>query len=203
MKIGRLKSSSARSELLNALLVLQNGLYESVDTEKGYSFYRGMIFSDKLDDDIIHLNLLGADSEGRFRVVTLNYYWSKDALAKPVDRGIVNEEIVCRVIRLFVESLSSFSVSLSTVYFDFNSNFDIGAVKCFLYEDLNEVGSNVLMVEADPGMVDTYMLRDAFYQCRGTMLCGKFSRVYSVLHNLDPTNETQRNWLEGMGVRLA
>ena len=203
MRIGILKKGSGKSAVINALGALQKSIAENTDERLGYSFYRGRIYSDRVDESIVHLNLLGADISGRYRVISLKYDSDKNMLVQPVDRGVINEDLISKAVGTFLDSLSALSSPLSQIIFDFNDKYDVDGAKCFLYEDLDEAGSSVMMVETDPYMADTYMLKDAAKKCEGTVLCDKFGEIYHTLYNLDVNNEEQVAFLGKRGIRVV
>lgn len=201
MRIGVLKKGSGKSVVINALGALQNTIAENTDVKLGYSFYRGRIYSGR--DDVVHLDLLGADIDGRYRVISLRYDVETGDFLQPVDRGIVNLGVIGKAIVNFLDSLEAVSTVFSQIVFDFNSKYDVDGSKCFIYEDLNEPGSCVMMVETDPYMVDTYMLKDAADRCEGTVLCEKFGYIHHILYNLDTKNAAQVSFLKKRGIRVV
>lgn len=196
MKIGTLRSGSTKSMLMNGLIKFTKCLAENVDEKLGYSYYRGILYS---YDDTIHISLLGADIEGRFRIVKLAFNGTK---CISCSKGIINEGKIALELDSLLSVIEKLPTSISKIYFDFNEKVDIDYSQCYTYEDLDEVGSNVLLIETDKSMVDTYMLKTVSDRCVNTLLCDSWSEVYSKLSNFSGSAE-EIDWFRKRGVRLA
>lgn len=196
MKIGTLKVGKTKSLLVNSFFNFTKCLSENVDEKHGYSFYRGVIYS--YNDDI-HIALLGADIGGRFRVIQIAYDGTK--FTQKV-KGLINEDKICRSIDELLSVIEKMPTPISKVYFDFNEKVDPTYSNCYMYEDLEEVGSNVILIETDKTMVDTYMLKSAVGMCSGTLLCESYKEVYSRLSLFNNTND-EIEWFKRRGVRVG
>lgn len=193
MKIGTLGVSLAKSLLVSSFFNFTKCLSENVDERLGYSFYRGVIYS--YNDDI-HIALLGADIKGRFRIIQIAYDGTK--FIQHV-KGIINEDKICHCIDELLSVIEKMPTPISKIYFDFNEKVDVTYSSCFMYEDLEEEGSNVILIETDKTMVDTYMLKSAADMCSGTLLCESWKDVYTRLSVFNNTVE-EINWFKKRGV---
>lgn len=196
MKIGTLKVGKTKSLLVNSFFNFTKCLSENVDERLGYSFYRGVIYS--YNDDI-HIALLGADIGGRFRVIQIAYDGTK--FIQKV-KGLINEDKICRSIDELLSVIEKMPTPISKIYFDFNEKVDPTYSNCYMYEDLEEVGSNVILIETDKTMVDMYMLKSASGMCSGTLLCESYKEVYmrlSAFKNMPDEIE----WFKRRGVKVG
>lgn len=196
LQIGTMTGSS-KSIMVNAVDKLAKVISDSTDSKKGYAFYRGVVYS--YDDDI-HISLLGSNINGVSSIVKLAF--DCDGNTKGAVKGFADLSAVGKGINALLDTLDRLKgITISKIYFDFNDNTDVGASKCFLYEDADEEGSKVVMVETDPQMANNFMLSSMFNICKGSVLSDCFSDVYQRLHNYQGKAD-EKVWLNSRGITV-
>ena len=196
MKVATLNNGKGKSALINEFLRFTKCLTENVDERTGLTYYRGVIYS--YDSDV-HCCLLGSDMNGGFRVIDIVY--DGNTISKKI-KGVVNYPEICKAYESLLSIIDKIPTPLSKIYFDFNESSDVNFTNCFMFEDLDESGSSVMLIETDKAQVDTYMLRPCFPMCRGTLLCESFSNTYRELMDFAGTEE-ELVWFKERGVRVV
>lgn len=188
-------SGSTKSLMVNALDKLAKTIQNSADAKKGFAFYRGVIYS--YDDDT-HISLLGSNIDGVSLIVKLAF--GDDGKAKGDVKGFTDLSAISIEVGNMLDALDRVNgLTVSKIYFDFNENTDVGTSKCFLYTDLEEEGSKVVMIETDPQMVNNFMLSSMFNICKGSLLSDCFSDVYNRLHNYKGS-ANEKAWFKSRGI---
>jgi hypothetical protein len=190
-------TGSTKSMMVNALDKLAKSIQNSTDSKKGFAFYRGVVYS--YDDDT-HISLLGSNIDGVSSIVKLAF--GEDGSVKGDVNGFVDLSVVREGVDNLLDVLSRVNgLTVSKIYFDFNENTDVGTSKCFLYADIEEEGSKVVMIETDPQMVNNFMLSSMFNICKGSLLSDCFSDVYNRLHNYKGS-ASEKAWFKSRGVLI-
>lgn len=196
MKVAKLNNGKGKSALINEFVRFTKCLSENVDERTGLTYYRGVIYS--YDSDV-HCCLLGSDANGSYRVIDIIY--NGKTIAGKV-KGVVNYSEICTAYENLLSVIDKVPTPLSKIYFDFNESADVNYTNCFMFEDLSEVGSSVMLIETDKSQVDTYMLRSCFPMCRGTLLCESFSNTYRRLMDFTGSEE-ELTWFKERGVKVV
>lgn len=128
------------------------------DVNMDYSFFRGEIYCDESNENVVSLDLLGSDENGNFKRIGLTYDMSTDAVYYSKKFKVTNEAKLIKAMMRVLEVIVKINKPISKVYFDITrSKFALGK----LVPDHNTNGEFIMYLMGELGTVDIYNLSDA------------------------------------------